>query len=259
MPEDLMLERSELKYLFRSEEAGGLLRKLANALEDPSFRKEHHRITTVYLDRPDGSLARAALADPNASLKLRVRAYHPPEIVRLSPWVWVEIKERRGRTSRKSRFRLHKRWLTALQRGDLHPEMALAGPDAGGLCGGAAEAVLRLREIARGPLVALGATRYRRLALEGGTPLARLTIDQEVSYYRNPLNLHPDPGALHGRVLGPPSLAHEGAIVEVKVRGAAPPRWCEAALGGREPREYSKFVALAALAQGDCAERSIER
>jgi hypothetical protein len=241
--EDLARERVELKYLLLEGEAEDLRSRLEGALGDPAFRKEDGWIATVYLDRPDGSLAREALRNPRESLKLRLREYFTPRGVPLSPFVWIEIKERQGWASRKSRFQIPRRSVEPFLGGELDPGEVLSCRTRPRR---ALEAARRLREIAGGPLVPMGAVRYRRLAVEGGSPRARLTIDREVAYHPGPVGLYACGGELE---VGAPAATEEsGGIAELKYAGERPPGWCERALAEHRPSDYSKFLVLAALA-----------
>jgi hypothetical protein len=240
--DDLTRARVEEKYVLLGGEVDDLRSRLEGPLGHPAFRKEEGWIATVYLDRPDGALGRAALSSPWENLKLRLRAYFTPQGTGLSPLVWIEIKERRGPETRKCRFQIHRRWLVPFLEGGLDLGEILSCGTRPGDPGTLVEAAGRLREVASGPLVAMGAVRYRRLALEGGSPRARLTIDQEVRYH-----LGPDT-ELRLEAPGPAALEEEGAVVEVKYQGARPPAWCERGVEPFSPVAYSKFAVLSALA-----------
>jgi hypothetical protein len=247
--EGIVRNRVELKYLLGPEEARRLTSRLGPAFRRPGFRAERGWVTTVYLDRPDGELARTALRRPSESVKLRLREYFTPDELPLWPWVWIEIKERLGVASRKSRLRLPNRWVGPFLRGEpLEERWILEAPPGDSDPGALSQAVRRFREVARGPVTAVGAVRYRRLALEGGTPRTRLTLDEEITYHLDPLNLGEGGGSIDRDSLGAPTVGEDGAILEVKHPDAGPSRWCLSAVGGRRPVEYSKFRTLAALA-----------
>src|SRR6185436_2188096 len=105
---DLVRRRIELKYLLPAAKTREL-RAVLTAEPGQHFRRIGGWVTTVYFDLPDRRLARAAMERPEENLKLRLREYFDDEGAPCSPFVWIEIKERQGSSSRKSRFRLHKR------------------------------------------------------------------------------------------------------------------------------------------------------
>lgn len=257
MTDELVRDRVELKYAFAPEEAEALTDRLAPAFGDPNFRTEHGWVTTVYLDRPDGALAGAALKSPTECVKVRLRAYFGPGGAPRSDSLWVEIKERSGVVSRKTRFELPKLWVepflgNRISTGRL---MACQSPRLDPAPVG--RAIDRIREIAGGPLFPMGASSYRRFAIEGGAPCARLTVDRRLSYHLGPFDL--GGGGLRREALGPAAVEDAGGLVELKYRGDRPPRWCEPALRGYRPVEYSKFLTLAALALSDLMVPCLEK
>jgi hypothetical protein len=249
--EDLVRERVELKYLLLPEEAREVRRLLQALSSRPGFKEDYGWVTTVYLDRPDGSLARRALGSPWKSLKIRLREYFTPEGAPLSPFVFLEVKERAGPASRKSRVRVHKRRVASILRGGPHLEELPDGPPAPGERGSLREVLARVREAGAGPLRPMGAARYRRLALEGGWPRARLTLDQEITYHPAPLGLYETHAALGPGALGPPAIEEETGVLELKQAGTRPAAWCAETVGERWPAEYSKFRVLAALSASE--------
>lgn len=224
-PTCLMRRRVELKYLLWPDEADAVLARLQEATA--RFPSTDGLIRTVYLDRPDGRLTRTA--GERRNVKLRIRDYFTPEGGSASPSLWVDVKERDGRHSSKQRFRLDRRLLGAFLEGDL---------DEGAVDD--VEAFRRVREVAGGPLVPVGAVGYRRLAVEGGDPVARVTFDREISYHVGPLDLRLVGGTWDG--LGTPALEERASILELKYGGGA--TWFEP---DADPVEYSKFNVLSAL------------
>jgi hypothetical protein len=95
---------------------------------------------------------------------------------------------------------------------------------------------------------AVGAARYRRVAVEGGTPRARMTLDEEISYHLGPLGLYEAHEALDSEALGPPAIQEAGSVGELKFAGSQAPSWCERAFAGLSPAEYSKFLVISTLA-----------
>jgi hypothetical protein len=240
--EDLTRERIELKYLIAGDLLDAFLRGVSAAASSPFFRIEESRITTVYLDRPDGRLARGALSGSPRSVRLRLREYLPSEGAGSSPHVWVEVKRLEGTTSRKIRFPLSKKLLSPFLRGYVDARMHERF----------GEGLRRVREITGGgPLVAVGAVSCRRRAVEGGNPRARFTLDREVSYHVGDFGLAEGRGAPDRDALGPPAVTDAGAIAELKFRGRRlPPSWGPF-LRRFPPVEFSKFRVLSALVLSD--------
>lgn len=248
MTERFGLRCVELRYLLWAEEIPGLVRDL-DALP---LHQDHWRITTVYLDRRDGLFARGALACPDAHVELRLREYFTPDGDSISPRVWIECKEQNGPAGRLNRFPLHRRLVPAFLKGRLDESEILdcqerfLEPDR------VRRAVRAVRAVAGpGPLECAGAVSYRRRAVEGGSPLARLTLDQDITYHLGPASLDESRFSMEPGRMGPCILAESAAVVEVKFRGAAPPAWCGRTLPSAGPVHYSKFLILSALAQSD--------
>jgi len=240
---DLVRRRIELKYLLSAETARKL-RAVLNAEPGPEFRRIGGWVTTVYFDLPDRRLARAAMERPEENLKLRLREYFDDEGAPCSRFVWFEIKERQGSSSRKSRFRLHKRLVAPFFRGETDLTSILTcqttGTDPSNVC----ETVQRIHDLAGDAWMPLGAVRYRRCSIEGGSPAGRLTLDDRISYHLGPIGLD---GALDRRALGPAVGEEPSGVLEVKHAGATAPAWCGKLVGRRDAAEYSKFLMLSRL------------
>jgi len=243
---DLVRRRIELKYLLPAETAREL-RAVLTAEPGPEFRRIGGWVTTVYFDLPDRRLARAAMERPEENLKLRLREYFDDEGAPCSRFVWFEIKERQGSSSRKSRFRLHKRLVAPFLRGEADLTSILtcqnAGTDPSNVC----ETVQRIHELAGDAWMPFGAVRYRRASIEGGTPAGRLTLDDRITYHLGPIPLYDAHGALDRRALGPAVGEEPSGVLEVKHGGDPAPEWCRALVGRRDPAEYSKFLMLSRL------------
>jgi hypothetical protein len=222
---DLFRERRELKYLPDPRETQELRKRMEEAGSSPGFKREEGWVTTVYLDRPDGSLSRKTLGSPAECVKVRLREY-----LTGTEGIYLELKERRGWLSRKSRVVVSRREVGAILRGQ--------GWGAGATWD-------RIREVAGGPMRAVGAVRYRRLAVEGGTPRARVTLDELIRYH---LELDDLDDALGSGALGPVAIREAQAVGELKFAGSHPAAWCERMIAGLSPAEYSKFRAISALA-----------
>lgn len=238
MTDNLLRDRVELKYALLPEEAGELLGRLDGDRELAGSGRRDGRVTTVYLDRPDGAFRSRARRSPTANLKLRLREYLDPETSR---FVWIEVKERDGQSSRKRRFRLHRRLIDAFLSGTLDVATVLTCQGPGLSVAETVEAFERIAGVSGGPLVVVGAVRYRRRSFD--TPEARLTLDQEIAYHRGPL----DSGGASLRC-GPALWEEPAVVIEVKHRAGRPPRWAPRLLGRFVPAEYSKFLTLTQLA-----------
>jgi hypothetical protein len=241
MTERFRLSCVELKYLLGIDEIDPFLSALRSVTRDPSIRRDEWRITTVYLDRKDGFFARAGLSRPERRAEIRLREFFRPDGEPLSPYVWVESKQRNGTSARVRRFQLHRRLVDRLLRGDLEEDQILECQERFVEPDRVRRAVREVRRVAgSGPLVISGATSCLRTALEGGSPVGRLTLDREIRYHLDP--------TLEPSSLGPVALEERAGIVEMKYRGGRPPAWCGDRLGLEGQRNYSKFLILSALA-----------
>lgn len=201
----------------------------------PASSERRGDIVTVYLDRPDGLLARRALATPQESIKVRVRDYLDG-----SPLVWLEVKERRQGWVHKARLPLPREAVAPVLRGCFTPMPSCRCED----CMRALKETLsRLGALEQGPWVRVGAVSVRRRTFYfDGAPL-RVTLDEDVRYFRldrDPFDegLMPTPD-----VLAPPAHKDSQAILEVKHAGILPDWWSEVAPpeGDAGP---SKFISL---------------
>jgi hypothetical protein len=250
----LMTERYDLscveeKYLLRPEDRPSFLEALAG---EPSVRRDEWRITTVYLDREDGSFARAALAAPDLHAEVRLREFFTPGGGMLSSCVWVESKEQDGRASWVSRFQLHRRLVASFLGGGLTEEELLGCQERFVEPERVVRAARRVRKVAGpAPLRVSGAVSYLRTTFEGGSPAVRVTLDQEISYHLLPACVDGPRTSLRKRALGPPALEEVDSVVELKYRRARPPEWCVRRLAVAEPLDYSKFRVVSALALSD--------
>jgi hypothetical protein len=241
--------RIERKYVLRDGEIDQVRSALRPLLSDPRFRRDQGWITSVYFDRPDGFLTRNALSNPGRNLKVRLREYFTSEGLPDSTFVWIELKDRDGSMSRKNRFQLHKRLVAQFLRGTLDEGVVLTCQGRVSDPAKVVEAVRRIREVAEeGELVPVGAVSCRRAAIEGGEPLARITMDEDVTYHLAPVALYDSIPSLDRESLGPVALHEPASIVELKFRGSSPPAWSQKVLGKAAPVDYSKFRVLSALA-----------
>jgi hypothetical protein len=242
---DLCRSRVETKYSLAAED----LPALAGGI--PCDQREDYGVLTHYFDRPDGSLARRAFEDPRHCTKIRTRQY--PE----DSSVWFEVKTRRGSWTRKSRLRLCRAEARGLVRGLGPGEAEALGPlrdQKGG--DGDAEARFYLRELAQGALLPVGAVYAYRRTFLAGEDRVRITIDQEISYYRPCEVPFSDEDAMSaGLLLG----SESGLVLEVKHAGVLPP-WCKDLVSGLRRSKYSKFRNLVlSLAQVGKAADHVDR
>lgn len=247
MSDDLVKRRVELKHVFPAGE-GEALRARMRAIR-PAFaaRRVGGWVTTVYFDLPDRRFTRAALECPESNLKIRLREYFSDDDLPCSPFVWLEIKEREGARSAKSRFQLHKRMVAGFLEGDLDLAAVLTCQEGSPDLSRVMESVQRVHDLSRGRLAPVGAVRYQRCSLQGGEPAARLTLDRSIAYHLGPVGLYDVHDALDAGALGAPSWSDGAAVVEVKHAGAELPAWCRSFIGGHPAAEYSKFIQLARL------------
>jgi hypothetical protein len=245
--DELVRRRVEVKHLVPASAAAELRKRISAARPGRGARRIDGWVTTAYFDLADRRLARAALERPEANLKLRLREYFTEDAVPCSPFVWFEIKEREGGVTRKSRFQLHRRMIRRFLDGDRDLAEILSCQEKGTPLEDVVSAVQRIDDLARSPLLAVGAVRYRRTSVQGGDPAARVTLDEKISYHLGLPALSEGRRALDRACLGPAAWEEGAAIVEVKHSGDAPPAWCDGIVGAAAPAEYSKFLVLARL------------
>jgi hypothetical protein len=225
---DLTRSRVETKYSVAAEDLAERTRLI------PVDEREDYGVLTHYFDRTDGSLARGAIDDPFHCTKVRTRQY-PGDAA-----VWFEVKTRSGCWTRKSRVRLSRSEATRLVRGLSSSERESFGPLHELDGDDEAEARFHLRALAEGELVPVGAVyAFRKTYLVRGDQV-RITLDQEIAYYR----LCDEPYSAQGATAPELLLRSEpGLVLEVKHAGAVPP-WCRDLLSGLRRSRYSKFRNL---------------
>jgi hypothetical protein len=222
---DLSRARVETKYCVAAEDVPALLARI------PADEREEYGIRSLYFDRPDRSLARAAEADPLHCTKVRAREYPGGSSV------WFEVKTRRGRWTRKSRLELRRSEAAALFGG-----CPVAFRDAVVSPGGDGDQEARrfLQEVVRGSLVPIGVVRSFRQNFVLNRPQTRITLDREIAYFR------PESSPFSQEGSDRPSLLlrwEPSPVLEVKHAGRLAP-WCEALVAGLRPSTYSKFRNL---------------
>jgi len=241
--DDLVKRRIEIKHLVSPAAAGELRDRIGRARPGRNARRLCGWVTTTYFDLPDRRLARAALDRPEQNLKLRAREYFSEEGIPTSPFLWIEIKEREGGVSRKSRFQLHRRLLRRFLEGERDLAEILTCQEKGCALEDVVAAVQRIDDLARSPLLTVGSVRCRRSSVQGGDPAARITLDESISYH---LGRPSERGSL-----APAAWVEPAAIIEIKHVGDAVPDWAAELAGPLEPSDYSKFLVLARLSLGE--------
>ena len=252
MTERCSLSCVETKFLLRPEEVRPFLTGIDGFLADASVRRDEWRIATVYLDRADGFLTRSALACPELHVELRLREFFTPDGGAISPFLWVESKVQDRTLSSVNRFQLHRTLIPRFLRGDLGEgeitecQERFVEPDR------VIRAARAVREVAGSRrLRPIGAVSYLRSTFEGGSPLARLTLDRNIAYYLEPRPFEGAEASLAWDRLGPVALEERACVVEVKHRRSRAPDWTHGRADPPGPVEYSKFVTLSALAQSE--------
>lgn len=220
-------------------------------------------VTTIYFDTQSRDLFRIASAE-DASVKLRAKEYYdvhpglaevatdPTQLVRFRPTIWLELKHKEGNRTGKRRIAIPKRDAPAFfGNGTISPAMSryqrkLYKAESEEVLAEVAAFVSRYHEPLRPDCV----VNYRRIAWQDADGTLRLTLDLGLAFFRPPADLWSRRTALTRESLGPAVASEEGAILEVKSRGALPD-W----LAGRLPAEgmgerFSKFVAASGAVHG---------
>lgn len=217
--QDLSRSRVETKYRLMAEDVPVLLRRI------PADQREDYAVSTLYFDRPDGSLARNALKHPLHCTKVRAREYQG------STWVWFEVKSRDGRWTRKSRLRLLRSEASRLIAGEGFPNRAALPTDGADDF----EARAYFDDVCRGELVPVGAVSAFRRSLVLHRNLVRITIDMDIAYHR--------PSATAPGMGGPLLRREPEPVLELKHFGSVPPS-CLDLLSRLRPSNHSKFRNL---------------
>jgi hypothetical protein len=217
-----------------------LLRSLADELPALTYAPGTGRtlVVTTYLDSIDHDYLRLVeRTSGRRSIKMRVREYIAlynddvggPRLV-ASPTCYLERKERVGQIRVKQRVELPKSIVAGVLRG----EVALRGHD---------QVADELRaEIERRALAPVLVSGYRRrvFGADGGL---RVTIDEQIEFFRPPDALYEGVEALTPAVLGQPAGHGPDHVVEVKEpAGCATPAWLERVMATLQPADHlSKF------------------
>jgi hypothetical protein len=269
--ERMTAEREETKYLVPTDRLEPLLIAVshqltphhfsgvgANRLPDP-----HHFVTTIYFDTPSRRHFRSSTADAKHNVKVRAKEYYdlhpslaelatdPSQIVRYQPWLWFEIKRRSGSHTSKRRFRLPKREVPRVFRGDcLSTEALWLEAEREATVAGLTD-IAEYVECLGEPLSASVLVNYRRLSWQNPDSTLRITLDLGLAFFAPPEDLWNREQALVRHLLGPQRGAEREAVLEIKRRGPIP-GWLHEALDriGVQPCSFSKFVAAARAVHG---------
>jgi hypothetical protein len=229
----------------------------ANRLPDP-----HHFVTTIYFDTPSRRHYHAAVGSMDQNVKIRAKEYYdlhpslaelatdPAQIVKGQPWVWFEIKRRKGAKTTKRRFRLAKSDMPRVLQAHTLCAEALLETDRDTAVVGLSELADYVQCLGE-PLTANTLVNYRRLSWQNPESTLRVTLDLGLSFHAPPADLWTRDQALVRSALGSARHPFGFAVLEVK-RRAALPSWLEATLADAklEPQSFSKFVAAARAIHG---------
>lgn len=233
-------DQRERRFHLAATGVPSLLRSLADELPALTYAPGTGRtlVVTTYLDSVDHDYLRLVeRTSGRRSVKMRVREYialyteevGAPRLV-ASPTCYLERKERVGQIRVKQRIELAK----SLVGGVLRGEVALGGHD---VVAGELRAEIERRALS--PVLVSG---YRRrvFGADGGL---RVTIDEQIEFYRPPGALYEGVEALTPAVLGQPAGYGPHHVVEVKEpAGSATPAWLERIMATLEPADQrSKF------------------
>lgn len=262
----MVADRDELKYVVPSDQANELIDDLSRLLSPYRYHgaapDTHAYATTVYFDTPHRELYRAAMTEP-LHVKIRAREYYEvpiegPHAERdalagaASGVVWLELKARDGRRSRKRRACVPKhelpRWFAAFGPNGVESPF---GEARDGGAAAIADELRRVSEELRGALVPSVVVNYRRLSWQDASDSLRVTLDRDVSAFAPPAEPWGDREVLSRERLGAPALEERCCVLEVKSRGALP-SWVNDVLRthGATEVQYSKFAVASRAVHG---------
>jgi hypothetical protein len=227
------LNRFELKYLVPVGEIGAIRDQLrARLAYDPHGTGGTYTLSSLYFDSPDLACYWAKVDGVRLRRKVRIRHYEGAAALTPETAVFVEIKQRAGRTTQKRRLRLPYEDAQRLCVGD-RPDLDLDDPRVAAV---AAEVQDLGRRFSLRPTAV---TSYRREAWVGGwmDPGVRVTFDTDLRSRTSQLSLEQ-------RHLGRPMVPPTAAVVEIKVNDLVP-RWLSLLIGRLDLHSttFSKYCA----------------
>lgn len=250
------IQRSETKYELSRAEAAALEGEISRRLPiyefNPGYPFTH--ITTVYFDTAGLQLYERACLEYNDNLKIRVKEYYyvgPGGKELVSPYCFIELKQRRDGVISKQRLRIAKQYLAAFIRGEdlrgkLREQPALAGEGAETVRDDFDRAYDALREkLSATPVRPVSAINYRRRVYQRDENDLRVTFDDRITVYSAPTDLYGNKVSLAASSLGSPVGRTENMIAEIKCRKLSTgsfPNWLEVILCSLRARSLSKFT-----------------
>lgn len=265
--------RTELKFLLSAEQVQQLVSVLDRRLQPHHYSGEdssplpfaQHFITTLYLDTASRTHYRAAQADRERSVKVRLREYYdvhpslaelattPEQILHHSAHIWLEVKRREGNHTNKRRVRLLKRdvpKLFSVAGGAQAQAIALdstTSSEAGQTLQDIAEFCRSFEEPLRPDCLA----NYERLSWQDPAHTLRLTLDLGLAFFAPAADLWETERVLSRDVLGPVRGGISSGVLEVKYLGQLP-AWLQQELDavGLKSQRHSKFLGASQAVHG---------
>ena len=276
--------RSSTVYLCRREHKYEVSPAVARELRDeiakhlPLFsyipgRRDSH-ITTVYFDTRNRDLYHRAERSFDDNFKIRVKEYYYPRAdapgetgdgwtvrgeYQISPFCYVELKQRRRGIVFKRRFRLPKTCVGPLFAGDDVSSFVFDG-----LTGRERLSVQKTYDALRKYLQKVtvevsSVVAYHRLVYQKSEKDLRVTFDQGVSVHAPPRGLYGGVEALTPEVLGAPIRTLERVILEIKCSRSYPV-WLRNILSRLSAKRLSKFTSsVRMLLQSDTGKDDARR
>ncbi len=241
------IDRQELKLRFDDGKADLFYNEVNRHLPLYCYAPEREitYVTTIYFDTQDFRFYTRANKFRNDNLKLRLKEYYyklSDEQFEISPYCWVEIKRRLGKSTNKRRFKIRKKATKELFSGkDIFPRIFEVNQN---------RKEEEIREIYDDFLYFVqthkvqpySATNYRRRTFQrSGDETLRITFDDMISYYQAPSSLYNGKRALTREIFGAPCGRFEGTIVEIK-SAATLPGWLKSLLREHPRSNFSKFL-----------------
>ena len=233
----IVFSRNEIKYLIDTVTTHRLRKTLRQNIPLHSFTKGKLStfVTTIYFDTQDFSFFKRAQNDPRNNIKLRAKEYYyfNPELIEhacsldqlfdYSPKLYLEIKTHSGDQTNKYRLQCHKTELAELlTTGILSKSLQALNPDSG-QTSGFLEHYATMRRITNNtPLEPVALVNYQRNAFQDEQSSLRVSLDQDIAYYRASWPLVLKTPALTREALSTPIAQETSTILEIKHTGELP-------------------------------------